>query len=190
MKKLLSIALLCSIFIFSACRKHSSTKVYPQKFEGLIQLMLVEQTENIITTDTLKKTLIPLLIKSDAIIKTTSNVTYKFYNDFEKDGYSMQFREKGKILDFEAPALRAQDPIVNNNEITYTDKGTLINENKASLQILQGLQAKFIAHGQELATQPHVKQMAETQLRKFLKEFCAKQGLAPETININFGKVQ
>ena len=102
MRKTISLSLFLAL---ASCSRHMVHVTYPEKFEGLTQLVLASQTTTVSFVEDVSKSLLAIF-RSHAQVKVVSSVTYDFYLDFEKDGYDTQLDRKNQILHFEAPPIR------------------------------------------------------------------------------------
>ena len=181
--------LLVSIIVVSCSGRMVKKVSYPEKFEGLTQLVLASQTKNITFVEDVSKSILAIF-KSEAKVQVTSNVTYDFYIDFEKDGYTMNFSENGEELNFSAPQIRVKKPVINNSSVSYPATGLLVNEDREAVMILESLTERFIQEGEEMLNEPKVMNMCEEKLKTYLMGVCNKFGYAKvKTVNITFKNV-
>ena len=109
MRTILIIAII-NVLLISSCRPKKTTTVsYPEKFEGLTQLVLASETKTLVFSETSVQKVLGFKLGS-AEVKVTASVTFDFYVDFDKDGYEMSFSSTGDTLTFKAPLLRVKKP--------------------------------------------------------------------------------
>lgn len=181
MKRTIVILLLSALFL--SCSTRVIQKSFPEKFEGLTQLVLASQTRNVTFTETVKKRVLGIFV-SKAQVKVHSNVTFDFYLDFEKDGYKIELDEDEKSMTFLAPPIRVKKPIINSSTVSYPETGILVNEDKEAVKILENLTDRFIAEGTALLNEQRVMDMCTEKLSEFLEGLCTEFGYKVETINI------
>jgi|GEM_PF-1221452 len=160
---------------------------FTEKFEGLTQLVLASQTTNLDFTERISKRILGIF-PSNAKVKVTSNVTYDFYLDFDKDGYKATYDKKQKILHFEAPPIRVKKPVINASTVTFPETGLLVNEEREAMAILQNLTDRFMTEGEELLAQEKVSKMCREKLTEFLRGLSQDFGYNVEKIDIIFRK--
>jgi hypothetical protein len=181
--------LLCAFMVLlaglSGCVKQTTKVSYPDKFEGLTQLILASETKTLSFTDTTVSKILGFKIAS-AQARVTSNVSFDFYLDFEQDGYSMQFNATGDTLLFKAPILRVKKPIINNTQVSYPEKNFLINAEAQAVKKLETLTDEFIKDGEALLKEEYVRAKCDEMLRNFLQDMCAKLHYSVQCIIIEF----
>lgn len=171
------------------CSRQTTKVSYPEKFEGLTQLVLASETKNIGFTDTTVMKIVGIKIASSRI-KVYSNVTFDFYVDFEQDGYELRFSEDGRSLHVLAPPLRVKKPVINNTNVTYPEKGMLINEEAKAVEKLQRLTDEFIDDGEKLLTEEYVREKCAEMLRNHIADLLKKMGVPTPKIEVTFQEVR
>jgi hypothetical protein len=161
----------------------------------LTELNLAELTQDVSFTQTVSARAF-VFLKSDAEIRVDANVTYKYYLDFQEDGYEMDLvpadstGEGGQVLLFDAPPVRVQKPIVNASDVTYPRRGLLVNEEAEAVEILEYLTDRLTAFGQEkLDTDPAIQRECEVSLKGFLLGLMQQTGIEVEDVVVTFGQV-
>jgi len=175
--------------LFLSCSTRVIQKSFPEKFEGLTQLVLASQTRNVTFTETVKKRALGIFV-SKAKVQVHSNVTFDFYLDFEKDGYKIELSEDSKQMNFSAPPIRVKKPVINSSTVSYPETGLLVNEDKEAINILENLTDRFIAEGQTLLSEQRVIDMCNEKLTDYLDGLCKELGYQVDAININFYESQ
>ncbi|MBN1982455.1 MAG: hypothetical protein JW795_13060 [Chitinivibrionales bacterium] len=178
-------ALIGGVLLLSCASQKSVINRYPEKFEGLTQLVLASQTQTLSFTDTTVQKVMGFKIGS-AQVSVKANVTFDFYLDFEKDGYSMSFNTTGDTLHFNAPFLRVKKPVINRSEVSYPEKHILINEQENAVKRLETLTDEFIDEGEALLSQEHVRNKCTEMLDAYLKDMCKKMGYTVTRVIIQF----
>ncbi len=183
MKKIWPLAL-CCCFLF--CSKSVVKMDAPEKFEGLTQLVLASQTQNISFTETLKKRAF-VVFASKAVVQVESNVTFDFYMDFEKDGYKIKLSDDKKVLHITAPPIRVKKPVINQSTVSYPQRGILVNEEKEAVAILEDLTERFIEEGEKLLEEERVRAKCNEKLSEYLLGLGKEMGYNKvETIDIEY----
>ena len=182
--KLLS-SLLLALMVLSCTQKRIIQLHFTEKFEGLTQLVLASQTKNVDFVEDISKRLLGLF-PTNAKIKVTSNVTYDFYLDFEKDGYEASLDKSSKTLTFIAPPIRVKKPVINASTVSYPETGLLINEPQEAVRILESLTDRFIDEGAALLEDEKIMAMCTEKLENFLSGLCKDLGHDIEKIEITF----
>jgi len=184
------LCLLILIFLFSCSRKTIIRKSYPQKFEGLTQLILASETTNISFSDTLTKKFLFFKL-SDAVVRVDANVTFDFYLDFKNDGYQIEIDSTRDEMQFFAPPIRVKKPQYNSREVSFPDKGIFVDEEKEALKILDQLADKIIEQeGFALLQEEYVVEQCTKQLTAFLFDLCNKLNYNISSIRIIYYKKQ
>lgn len=147
----------------------------PEKFEGLTQLVLASQTQNISFTETLKKRAF-VVFASKALVQVESNVTFDFYMDFEKDGYQIKLNDDKTVLHVTAPPIRVKKPVINKSVVSYPQRGILVNEEKEAVAILEDLTERFIREGEKLLEEDRVKTKCNEKLTEYLLGMSKEMG--------------
>lgn len=177
------------VFLTLSCSSKKVTKIsYPEKFEGLTQLVLATETRTLSFTDTSVQKILMFKVGS-AQIKVTASVTFDFYLDFDKDGYSMKFNETGDTLHFNAPLLRVKKPVIDASQVTYPEKHILVNEQEKAVQKLETLTDEFIDDGEALLHEEYVIEKCKEMLTKYLMDLCKKMGYPVKVIIITFPEI-
>ncbi|HNR68061.1 MAG TPA: hypothetical protein PKN04_07115 [bacterium] len=170
-----------------ACANKSVTVSYPEKFQGLTQLTLASLTKNVSFTEEINKRVF-LFFRSQARVAVTSNVTFDFYLDFEKDGYRVEFADQDKAMHFFAPPIRVKKPVINHSSVSYPASGLLINEDYEAVKILESLTDRFIEEGKKSLQDSVVIAKCHSQLHDFLLQFSQDLGYSLESIAIQFAE--
>lgn len=156
------------------CSHNRVTRIsYPEKFEGLTQLILASETKILSFTDTTVQKVLGFKLGS-AQVKVTSSVTFDFYLDFQQDDYTMSFNQTGDTLVFKAPSLRVKKPVINSSQVSFPEKSFLINEQEAAIQKLEKLTDEFVDEGADLLTKDYVINKCREMLEKHLLSLCKK----------------
>jgi hypothetical protein len=179
---------IAALFCFCSSSKKVTTISYPEKFEGLTQLVLASETKTLSFTDTTVQKILMFKVGS-AQVRVTASVTFDFYLDFDKDGYKMHFNGAGDTLAFEAPLLRVKKPVINNSQVTYPEKHILINEQDKAIQKLESLTEEFIDDGEELLREEYVIEKCREMLKNYLMDLCKKMGYPVKVIIITFPQI-
>ncbi len=176
----------CLVTVFlSSCSNVIVRKSYPQKFQGLTQLVLASETTNMDFVE-VKKTKFLFLTLSSAKIRVIANATFDFYCDFQKDGYQIQVNETQDEMTFLAPPIHAKKPQFNSTQVSYPDRGLLVDEEKAARKILQGLSKRVMSEGEALLQEQYVIDECRKQLTTFVTDLCQKLGYNYNTIKVAF----
>ena len=151
----------------------------------LSELNVVELTQDLDFTETLSASVLPFL-SSQAKVRVECNVTYKYFYDFQNDGYAMRVDQTpaGRVLTFGAPPLKMQRPLVNTSRISYPERSLLINEEDKAVQILETLGDKLAGYGEERLEAPQVQIEAKASLESFLLGLMQQAGVAVEAVEI------
>jgi len=179
--------LLLLLLISFSCSKHVIKITYPEKFEGLTQLILASQTTNVSFIEDVSKSLLAIF-KSHAKVQVHSSVTYDFYLDFEKDGYDAEYVKSKKELRFFAPPISVKKPVINSSTVSYPETGILVNEDKEAIKILEHLTDRFIDEGEDLLKEDRIRLKCEEKLHAYLAGLCKEFDYEVETIKISFNK--
>lgn len=171
-----------------SCSRQTTKVSYPEKFEGLTQLVLASETKTLVFTDTTVQKVLGFKISS-AQVKVTSSVTFDFYLDFDKDGYTMKFSPSGDTLEFKAPPLRVKKPVINGTNVSYPQKGFLINEQGEAVKKLERLTDEFTDEGEELLREDYVREKCREMLQNYLKDMTGKMGYPVKTVIISFREI-
>lgn len=166
-----------------SCAHQKKTMVFPERFEGLTQLVLATETKNLTFTDTTVQKILGFKVGS-AQIRVTANVTFDFYLDFDKDEYAMSYDEATQVLTFRAPPLRVKKPVINGAQVSYPEKSILINEEQKAIGKLETLTGEFIDEGEELVRQGYVIDKCNEMLKSYLSDLCKKLGYQVKDIKI------
>lgn len=188
MRPILLLAIISALFIFSCKPKKTTTISYPEKFEGLTQLVLASETKTLVFSETSVQKVLGFKLGS-AEIKVTASVTFDFYVDFDKDGYKMSFSSTGDTLTFKAPLLRVKKPVINSSNVTYPEKSFFINEQEKAVEKLESLTDEFIDDGEELLHEPHVIDKCREMLIKYLMGLCKEMGYPLKVIFVEFPEI-
>ncbi len=188
MRCVILILLMCALFCFCSSSKKVTTISYPEKFEGLTQMVLASETKMLTFTDTTVQKILMFKVGS-AQVKVTASVTFDFYLDFDKDGYSMRFSESGDTLFFNAPLLKVKKPVINNSQVTFPEKHILINEQDKAIQKLETLTDEFVDDGEELLREEYVVEKCREMLHKYLMGLCKEMGYPVKVIKIKFPEI-
>ena len=184
MKKLLYAATAC--FLFASCSPQKIVKItFPEKFEGQTQLVLASQTANVDFIEDVSKNVLGIL-KSNAKVKVTSNVTYDFYVDFLVDAYEATLDKKEKKLHFEAPPIRVKKPVINASTVSFPETGLFVNEPQEAVRILETLTENFIDEGLALLDDPKVMAMCTEKLAGYMLALCKEFDYNVETVDVAF----
>jgi hypothetical protein len=183
----LSVSILFCCALLS-CARQTTRVSYPEKFEGLTQLVLASETKTLVFTDTTVQKVLGFKISS-AQVKVTSSVTFDFYLDFDKDGYSMSFSPSGDTLEFKAPPLRVKKPVINGTNVTYPQKGILINEQGEAVKKLEKLTDEFTDEGEELLREDYVGEKCREMLQNYLRDMTGKMGYPVKKVIITFREI-
>ena len=184
MKKVLSLSLL---LLLGSCSKHTVRVMYPEKFEGLTQLVLASQTTTVTFTEDVSKRFLAVF-RSYAQVRVQSSVTYDFYLDFEKDGYEAQVDKNKELLRFSAPPIRVKKPVINQSTVSFPETGILVNENEEAVKILETLTDRFIQEGKLLLRQKRVMEKCEEKLKEYLLGLCRDFRYDVERVDVDFRK--
>lgn len=158
---------------------------FTEKFEGQTQLVLASQTMNVDFTEDVSKRLLGLF-PSNAKVKVTSNVTFDFYLDFDKDGYEAMLDKKAHALRFAAPPIRVKKPVINASTVSYPETGLLVNEPQEAVRILESLTDRFVEEGMQLLQDEKVIAMCNEKLENFLRALATDLGHKIETVEISY----
>ncbi len=176
MKKTFLISVLFSIIIVACAGKKTAKVSYPEKFEGLTQLILASETKTVVLSDTTVKKVLFFKI-AEAQVQVTASVTFDFYMDFDKDEYSMSYNDVKDTLYFKAPPLKVKKAVINNTKVDYPEKSILINEDHEAVKKLQTLTEEFQEDGKELLKKDYVINKCTEMLAKHLKGMTKEMGL-------------
>jgi hypothetical protein len=185
MKKLLFS--ICVVLFAFSCTKKSVIVSYPEKFEGLTQLVLASETKSLSFTDTTVCRVFGISLSS-AQVQVFASVTYDFYLDFQADGYTMNFSETGDVLNFHAPKLRVKRPVINNTTVNYPQKGMFINEEAEAVKKLETLTDQFVPQGEALVKEQYVIDKCKEMLTNYLMDQCKKFNYPVKSVNIDFAQ--
>ena len=185
MKKYTVSSLILLVFMI-ACSPTRIVKLsFTEKFEGQTQLVLASQTANIDFTEDVSKSLLGIL-KSNAKVKVTSNVTYDFYVDFIEDDYDATLDKKERVLFFKAPPIRVKKPVINASTVSFPETGILVNEPQEAVRILETLTDNFIDEGLTLLNDPKVMAMCTEKLQDYMMGLCTEFGHKVERVDVTF----
>ncbi|MBN1479520.1 hypothetical protein EH223_16500 [candidate division KSB1 bacterium] len=175
-----------ALVLLVSCSPTRIVKIsFTEKFEGQTQLILASQTTNINFIEEVSKSVLGIL-KSDAKVKVTSNVTYDFYVDFMNDGYDATLDKKEKILYFSAPPIRVKKPVINASSVSFPETGILVNEPQEAVRILETLTDNFIDEGLALLQEPKVMAMCTEKLQDYMLGLCTEFGYTVERVDVTF----
>jgi len=184
MNKML-VALFASLLAVT-CSPQKIVKItFTEKFEGQTQLVLASQTANVDFTQDVSKSLLGIL-KSNAKVKVTSNVTFDFYIDFLADSYNATLDKKEKILHFEAPPIRVKKPVINASTVSFPETGILVNEPQEAVRILETLTDNFIGEGLALLQDPKVMAMCTEKLQDYMLGLSKEFGYDVDSVVVTF----
>lgn len=181
------ITLICVMIVMFSCSKHAVRVVYPEKFEGLTQLVLASQTTTVTFTEDVSKRFLAVF-RSHAQVRVQSSVTYDFYLDFEQDSYEAQLDKNKKLLRFNAPPIRVKKPVINQSTVSFPETGILVNENEEAVKILETLTDRFIQEGKHLLKQKRVMDKCEEKLQEYLLGLCRDLNYDVEGVEVLFRK--
>jgi hypothetical protein len=173
--KLLIGILTLLLLISCGGKKTTSVSLYPEKFEGLTQLVLASETKTVVISDTTVRKLLFVKLGS-ATVKLTASITFDFYMDFKKDAYKISYSVQKDTLYFSPPKIRVKKPVINSTTVEYPEKSIFINEDHEALVKLQTITDDFIDEGIELSQKKYVKDKCFEMLSKYLKDFSKKSG--------------
>ena len=182
MKRILSVLTLLGVLISCASKK-SSTVSYPEKFEGLTQMVLASETKNFVLSDTTVSKILFFKLGS-AQVKVTASVTFDFYMDFDKDGYELCYSANHDTLEFSAPPLKVKKPILNGTTVEYPKKSLFINEDHEAVEKLSGLTDELTDNGKALLKQQYVIDKCNEMLSKYVKGLSEKMGYPVSVVKI------
>jgi hypothetical protein len=189
MKNIVAASVGAALFAFSCAPKKTVNVSYPEKFEGLTQLVLASETKTLVFSDTTVQKVFGLFKLGTAQIKVTASVTFDFYVDFKNDGYTMKFSEGGDSLTFDAPPLRAKKPVVNSSNVTYPEKSLFIDEKEKAIQKLETLTDEFTDDGEDLVREDYVVEKCKEMLSNYILDLCKKMGYSVKVITVHFARV-
>lgn len=189
MKRILLFGMILLFTLSISCSRHVIKVTYPEKFEGMTQLILASQTATVSFTEDVSKSLLAIF-KSHAQVKVVSSVTYDFYVDFQVDGYNARIDKKAKTLYFEAPPIRVKKPIINNSTVSYPETGILVDEDKEAVKILETLTDRFISEGLVLLKQEKVHKMCEEKLIQYLMGLSKELKHNIEMVEVTFREME
>lgn len=176
MKRIVTISIIFAILI-AACGGSKTTKVtYPEKFEGLTQLILASETKTFVLSDTTVKKVLFFKV-AEAQLQVTASVTFDFYMDFDQDEYSMSYSELKDTLYFNAPPVKVKKAVINGSQVDYPSKSMFINEDHEAVKKLQTLTDEFTGEGEELLKKDYVQKKCIEMLEKHLKGMTKEMGL-------------
>ncbi|MDZ7723184.1 MAG: hypothetical protein U5R06_10365 [candidate division KSB1 bacterium] len=179
-----------AFLIFISCAHQRSVHMnFTEKFEGLTQLVLASQTINVDFTDRISKRILGIF-PSNAQVKVTSNVSFDFYIDFDKEGYKAEYDQKSKTLYFSAPPIRVKKPVINASSVSFPETGLLVNEEREALAILENLTDRFIQEGETLLTREYVREKCHEKCSEFLKGLSSDLGYKVESVELTFGPLE
>ncbi|MEM9999191.1 MAG: hypothetical protein AAF809_15915, partial [Bacteroidota bacterium] len=194
--RLVLVALACAL-IGVGCKKQERLvrTLGVEDVAPLIELNLAELNLDVTFTETVSERAF-VFLKSDAEIRVDASVTYKYYLDFRNDGYSMalipadSLGDGARVLRFDAPPIRVQQPIVNRSDVTYPRRGLLVNEEAEAVEILEYLSDRLVDFGQEkLDTDPAVQNECEASLKGYLQGIMQQTGIEVADVIVTFGLV-
>ena len=172
--------------MFASCSPQKIIKItFTEKFEGQTQLVLASQTANVDFIEDVSKSLLGIL-KSNAKVKVTSNVTYDFYIDFLADAYDATLDKKEKTLHFKAPPIRVKKPVINASTVSFPETGIFVNEPQEAVRILETLTDNFIDEGRTLLKEPKVMAMCTEKLQDYMLGLCSEFAYDVENVIVTF----
>ena len=177
-------------FVLLSCAHQRAVHMnFTEKFEGLTQLVLASQTLNVDFTEHITKRILGIF-PSNAQVKVTSNVTYDFYVDFDKEGYKAEYDKQTNTLYFSAPPIRVKKPVINASSVSFPETGILVNEEREAMAILEHLTDRFIEEGRVLLKQEHVQEKCREKCTEFLKGLTSDLGYHVEKVELSFGETK
>ncbi len=179
------LTVIVSLFLIS-CSPHKIIKItFTEKFEGQTQLVLASQTANVDFIEKVSKNVLGIL-KSNAKVKVTSNVTYDFYIVFLADSYDATWDKKEKTLYFTAPPIRVKKPVINTSTVSFPETGIFVNEPMEAVRILETLTDNFIEQGLALLEEPKVLAMCKEKLQDYLLGLCQEFDYEVDKVVVEF----
>ena len=176
MRLLFIVFAVLSLLFFSSCNsKKSSTVSYPEKFEGLTQMVLASETKTFVISDTTVSKVLFFKIGS-AQVRVTASVTFDFYMDFAKDGYDLKYSINHDTLIFNAPPLKVKRPVLNGTTVEYPEKSLFINEDHEAVEKLSGLTDELVDDGESLLKEDYVIAKCREMLAEYVKGLSKKMG--------------
>lgn len=176
-------SILFSVVLIACGGKKTIKVTYPEKFEGLTQLILASETKTFVLSDTTVKKILFFKI-AEAQVQVTASVTFDFYMDFDQDEYSLTYSELKDTLFFKAPPLKVKKAVINQSQVDYPEKSILINEDHEAVQKLQTLTEEFKGEGNELLKKDYVVEKCREMLTKHLKGMAKEMGLSIKEVVI------
>ncbi len=174
--------------IFFSCSQNRILQLhFTEKFEGQTQLVLASQTMNVDFVEDVSKRLLGIF-PSNAKVKVTSNVTYDFFLDFDKEGYEATLNKDTKVLHFLAPPIRVKKPVINASTVSYPETGLLVNEPQEAVKILESLTDRFIDEGMMMLDDEKVMAKCTEKLQNYLLAICKDLGHNINTVEVTFRK--
>jgi hypothetical protein len=178
-------AVLCGALILISCAGQREIASFPEKFEGLTQMVLATETKTMSFTDTTVGKILGFKLGS-AQVRVTSSVTYDFYLDFDNDTYAMSFNQETQTLTFEAPPLRVKKPVISGTQVSYPETNFLINSQEKAVKRLESLTEEFTPEGERLVKEQYVIDKCTEMLKKYLMDLCAKLGFQVKEIVVTY----
>jgi hypothetical protein len=178
----------CIVLVMGCGGKKVIQVNYPEKLEGLTQLVLASETRNIVSTDTTILQVLNMKISSSQV-KITSNVTYDFYLDFEQDGYKLKFSSAGDTVTCDAPPIRVKKPVINSTSVSYPEKGIFIDEKAKAVEKLEKLTDRYVGEGEEMLKQQYIIDKCREMLSVYLLDLCKKMNYPVKTVIIIFREI-
>lgn len=175
MRLILIFSLFTSILITACGGSKTMNVTYPEKFEGLTQLILASETKTFVLSDTTVKKILFFKV-AEAQVQVTASATFDFYMDFDKDEYSISYNEIKDTLFFKAPPLRVKKPVINGSQVDYPEKSLFINEDHEAIKKLQSLTDEFVKDGEKLLKEDYVVDKCKEMLSKHLLGMTKEMG--------------
>lgn len=185
MKRTLSVLCFVLLLVLGCGGRQIVRLNFPERFEGLTQLVLASETTNVSFTEDVSKSLLAIF-KSHASVRVQSSVTYDFYVDFQEDGYEAKLDKSKKILQFYAPPIRVKKPVINQSTVSYPETGLFVNEKAEAIKILENLTDRFVAEGETLLKQDKVFNMCSEKLEQHMLGLCKQFDYDVEQVEVYF----
>lgn len=115
------------------------------------------------------------IFRSDAAIAVTYTGEYSFGYDLAPNGYEIKATRAGLEIVLANKPMLVVSPAIKARSHQVPSKGWLINEDAATVEIYEGMDALAKKRGELMASEEAIVALCEKKMIAFLRDFLAKQ---------------